>query len=307
MTTQNSEPYYIEDCEKVQLNSKGWSLQGFSKAGARTGFILYPHKFVFDCGVKTKSCYEHIFMTHVHTDHSLELPFICNRNKMQKVNNKYKVFAPASSTKHLVLLMRCVTLLSYPEAEIYTDDKVMDHQKIMLKGVNSSDIIKINDCEIEVLESHHTIQAVGYGISSIKTKLKPEYQTMMLDETIDKKERINRLNNLKKSGVETNEVVKIPELVFFCDSSIDNLLLHDEWKHYPVVVCECTGLIQNKKTVQDYIEMGHTCILQLEPIMEANKDKKWILIHVSPASTRDEIKQVESDLILKGIDVFIFK
>jgi hypothetical protein len=35
------EPLYLEDCPKYEL-SKQIYLQGFSKAGDRTGFMLYP-------------------------------------------------------------------------------------------------------------------------------------------------------------------------------------------------------------------------------------------------------------------------
>ena len=299
------EPFYIEDCEKYAVNSKGWYLQGFSKAGDRTGFILYPQKFMFDCGVRTNGCCENIFMTHVHTDHSLELPAICNKHKLRETQKKYNVYVPSTSVKHITLLERCVTQLSFPESETQTDDEILKFQKININPVNCGDTFIIGNYKIQVLESHHTIQAVGYGISSITKKLKPEYLQMMEDESIDKKIRVKQLETFRKSGVEIQETVTTPELAFFCDSSIHNLADHDEWKQYPVIVCECTGLVMNKKTEQDYIDIGHTCITQLLPVIETHIDKKWILIHTSTALKTFEIKQIEADLQSKNLNVII--
>ncbi len=294
------EPLYIEDCVKLQLNSKGWYLQGFSRAGDRTGFILYPQKFIFDCGIRTNICCENIFMTHVHTDHSLELPVICNRHKVRdKPDFKYNIFLPSSSVENIKLLVRCVSQLSFPESRKQSNEEILSHQKIKLNAINAGDEFIIKDNLISVFESHHTIQAVGYGISSISKKLKPEYLALFNDESIDKKERIKKFEVIKKSGTETYEQIIIPEVVFFCDSSIHNLSNHDEWQSYPVIVCECTGLSMNKKSEQDFLNDGHTCITQLLPIIETYPDKKWILIHITTALNSAEIKKIELDLRLK--------
>lgn len=302
------EPLYIEDCEQVVLNSKGWTLKGYSRAGDRTGFILYPHKFTFDCGVRARAHNQYIFMTHVHTDHSLELPNLCNRHRL-KHGQTYNVHVPDTSIPPLILLERCVENLSNPDTVDWTDKQILDHQGVKFLGVNSGDIFTVNDSQIEVLKSHHTVQAVGYGISTIKTKLKQEYVDMMNNESVDKKGRVEQMKKLKKDGVQVNETMIVPELAFFCDSSIENLTLHNEWKKYPIVVCECTGLAQEKndKIESEYLEMGHTCISQLLPIMMEHLDKKWIIIHVSTSLKIPEIEAIELDLKNKGIDIYIFK
>ena len=50
------------------------------------------------------------------------------------------------------------------------------------------------------------------------------------------------------------------------------LLLRDEWKKYPVIMCECTEFpeyhdINSKK--------HHTHLSKLEPIIYENKDKQY--------------------------------
>ena len=131
-------------------------------------------------------------MTHVHTDHSLELPTICNKHKL-KSNAYYNVFVPSTSVKHITLLERCISQLSFPESENQTDEEILQHQKIKINQINCGDIFIVNNYQIEVLESHHTIQAVGYGISTITKKLKSKHASMMMDEIVDKKERIKQI------------------------------------------------------------------------------------------------------------------
>ena len=44
-----------------------------------------------------------------------------------------------------------------------------------------------------------------------------------------------------KEGEEITEVI---------DSTIDNLILHDEWKKYSVILCMCTGYPGKHETAQ---------------------------------------------------------
>jgi hypothetical protein len=96
-----------------------------------------------------------------------------------------------------------------------------------------------------------------------------------------------------------------PELAFFCDSTIQNLSDETEWKKYPVIVCECTGLDADKlNSGRDY-DCNHTSINKLKPIMLDNIDKKWLLIHVSMGCSDERIRQIETELINEGINVKI--
>lgn len=299
-----SSQLYIEDCTKIPINDEGWYLQGYSRAGDRTGFLLCPLKILFDCGVRTKVTYFNIFMTHTHVDHSGELPYICNRHK---IDGKYRVHCPSTGVRHLTLLERSISVLSNPETESYTDEEILNKQKIQFNPINAGDVFTIGDYEIEVLPAYHTVQSIGYGISSVKKGLKYEYKELMKNESIPKNERISKLNEIKKSGIDVNKIIKTHQLAFFCDSNIKNLSEHEEWKKYSVIVCECTGLVENNKTVDDYMKMGHTSIVQLLPIMMEYKEKKWILIHVSSALKQEEILKREKELLNLGLNVYIVK
>ena len=81
------------------------------------------------------------------------------------------------------------------------------------------------------MHAYHSTDCVGYGFKTIKKKIKEEFSKY------DKE----TLVALKRDGTEITENVYIPEVVFYCDSTIDNLLMHSDWIPYPVVMVECTG------------------------------------------------------------------
>ena len=81
---------------------------------------------------------------------------------------------------------------------------------------------------------------------------------------------------------------------------IDNLQLHDEWKKYPVIICECTEFpdfhsVDSKK--------HHTHLTKLEPIMHDYNSKQWILIHSSSAVQDKTLKYHQDRLRNANLDV----
>jgi ribonuclease BN (tRNA processing enzyme) len=74
--------YLIEQCEKIELkNPSKWNIQGYSKAGERTGFLLNPLKITLDAGVNSFINPIASVITHSHCDHTLSLPTLYSRRK----------------------------------------------------------------------------------------------------------------------------------------------------------------------------------------------------------------------------------
>jgi len=101
------------------------------------------------------------------------------------------------------------------------------------------------------------------------------------------------------------EKILNPEFAFYYDSTIENLVKHDEWKKYPIIICECTCLDITKLSGDIDYDENYTSINTLKPIMLSNKNIKWFIIHVSLGCFEDKIKQVEDELTQEGIDVKI--
>ena len=68
-------PHTIEECMKLTLKN-GWTLQGHSRAGERTGFWLSPLNILLDAGLETKKRPNAVLITHKHFDHLYNLPLI---------------------------------------------------------------------------------------------------------------------------------------------------------------------------------------------------------------------------------------
>lgn len=104
---------------------------------------------------------------------------------------------------------------------------------------------------------------------------------------------------LKSNNIDMYDTVLNPEFAFFCDSTIQNLSEEVEWKKYPVIVCECTGLDISKLDSNREYDLNHTSLLKLKPIMVYNIVKKWILIHVSMGCSDEKIQEIELELKMK--------
>lgn len=315
-----NEVYTIESSETIfNINKKGWFLKGWSRAGLKTGFMLYPFKILIDCGIYTPSKPDIIFLTHQHTDHTQAIGHICSRHKP----NVSQIYLPTYSIKPITKYERAISELSSIEAEKLSDDQILECQNIKLIGVEPGNTfeLKISGQElmIEVLQAYHDVPSNGYGFSSWKKQPKPEYEYLVKELEEDEKlqltleeqkqikqEKICKIKELKKSGIDMYEKILNPEFVFYCDSTIDNLLSHNEWKKYPVIICECTGLdISKFDNGERNYDDNHTSLATLKPIMLNNKDKKWFIIHVGLGCGEELIKQIEFDLIADGLDVKI--
>lgn len=309
-----TEIHRIEDSHyKFDINNKGWHLKGWSRAGMKTGFMFYPFKILFDCGIYTSSKPDIIFLTHQHTDHTQAIAHICSRHKQAFST----IYLPEPSVKFITKYERAISELSDPESEKLTDSEILTQQNIKLIPANPNDIFNIecldHKLQIQVLKAYHSVQSNGYGFSSWKKIIKPEYEHLITDDkngTLEeqkqiKQAKIKEIKELKSKNINMYDHVLNPEFAFFCDSTIDNFTKETEWKKYPVIVCECTGLDISRQTADRDFDLNHTSLLTLKPVMLENKNKKWFIIHVSTACDDEQIMNIEQELANEGIDAKI--
>ena len=300
-----TELYKLEQHERYFLNNPSkWSIQGTSKAGERTGFLLSPLKIILDGGVTSSIKPLAVFNTHSHCDHTLALPTLfgprLNPIKGQEELIGRPLYLPKNAEFPIQKLMESAVYLSdnNPEFEDNIDYAIKEnvwkrqgYQPMVVKPMDIFRVPGIEKFQVEVLKAYHNTESIGYGFSTINNKLKKEYIDTTSQQKIEAKE----------NGIVITDEILTPELVFFCDSTIDNLKKHDEWKKYPVIISECTGFPEMKNYLSN--NTPHTYLYEIEEVIREHRDKEWILIHSSSSSKRVDLDKHQERLNQDGLKV----
>lgn len=301
---------YLESAPTIDIkNPSKWTLHIHSKAGERTGILIKNLSVVLDAGLPTSKIVKAVFLTHKHCDHSLSLPMLIkSRDGKCKGQEKLMgrpVYCPPDMKRIIIQHERLILMMcdddydsDIPEkkydGEIDSDNELCARQMIHPFEVKYGDVVDsvpgVPNLGFEVFAVYHTCKANGYGFFTTKKVLKEEYRHFLKD-----KETKKELGKLAKSGVDINETVKVYELAFYCDSSSKNLSSHDEWKKYPVVICECTEANPDFPD-DDYESRGHTHINNLIPIFKEHLGKQFILIHTSLKYNEDDLQKFQDKI-----------
>ena len=179
--------YLIEHCDKIELkNSSKWNIQGYSKAGERTGFILNPLKVTLDAGVTTFINPIATVLSHSHCDHILSLPTMYSRRKSR---NKIKgqehllgrpIYMPEGCEEPIQKLMEAIIMLSdndpnVPRIDLSNKENIWIRQgynPIIVKPNEHIPLYGVANVYLEILKAYHNTETIGYGFYSIKKKLK---------------------------------------------------------------------------------------------------------------------------------------
>jgi ribonuclease Z len=303
-------PCRLEQCpERILSNPGKWKLQGHSKAGERTGFWIEQLKICLDAGLSTYRSPKAIFISHTHTDHSFQfVQMVTRRSAPIKGQEKLQgrpLYFPTSGEEPLTTLIYATWCLS--------DGKMSDkaplpilfkHQgthPFPVEPFKKFTVPGINNIEVETLPAYHSVDSIGYGFSSIKIKLKDEYMDLAKND-------VQKFIKLK-AHVNVYRRTVIPELVFFSDSTIDNLTKHDEWKKYPVIMVECTGFSEIHTPDKTYA-IAHTHWDHLFPVMlehqKTHPNTEWIIIHTSMGMDNTKLKPYQTILDDNKINGYIW-
>ena len=304
-------PSRIEQCLQRKIRN-GWTLQGHSKAGERTCFYIDPLNICLDAGLNTYKGVKGILISHMHSDHSQEWIHLLNRRKEpvkgQEEEIGRPVYFPESGYDSITGLyyanQRCG---SGKKATMKYDESFLHNRMINPIKIKVGDVFKfpgLGDIWVEVLPAYHSVDSVGYGIFAKRNKIKPEY--LALSKSKKKEDKAKFIEMRKNPDISLTEMTDIPQLMFFSDSTIDNLTKHEEWKKYPTIMVECTGFDEVSDADTIY-ERQHTHWDHLFPVMKENKDKEWIVIHTTFGINNDVIDKYQKIMDDNEIDGYIWK
>jgi len=260
-----------------------YQLIGYSRGSFKTGLMISPLKIFLDAGVISQYEPNLILISHGHNDHVGELYNILIGN-----SRKFKV--PIVSTPNMIKMISNF-LNANMSMNRGRNDKYHKWDPISLTNKNRFNIQGKN-IEIQLYSMDHTVESIGFGISEIRDKLKPEY----IDKTVEE------LIEIKKTYKITEE--KDFPLFLFCGDTGNSVLKDLPFDKYPVVIIEATFLHPEHKS--EAKEKKHIHIEDLEPYFDKHKDTKFVLIHFSCRYDIEEIKKYQKDYQSKYENIIFF-
>lgn len=255
--------------KKINLTTDH-QLVGFSRGSFKTGLMIEPLKIFLDAGICSQYEPNLILITHGHTDHIGELYNILIGN-----SRKFKV--PIITTPNLVKLVA-----NYLNSMVSLNRGFLDsYNKCELIGIRDIKRLTIQGkiLSIKSYKMDHLVETIGFGISEIRDKLKPEFVGFEQSQLIE----------IKKTTHITEEK-EIP-LFLFCGDTGNSILNTLPFDKFPNVIIECTFIHQEH--IQESIDRKHLHITDLEPYFIKNKETTFILIHFSSRYIIDEIKEYQ--------------
>ena len=108
---------------------------------------------------------------------------------------------------------------------------------------------------------------------------------------------------MRKTGVEITETIKIPVIVYLCDTTIQCFEDYPELVFYNNVMCECTFFRDGEEELAK--QSKHIHWSELKPIVLANPRTKFILIHFSMRYSNNDIKEFFDGENLSNIEPWL--
>jgi len=227
--------------------------------------VLFFHipqlKIALDCGGCRGRQPPWVFLTHTHTDHSVDVPFMFRRREGSDV------YCPKSSIDYINNFIRA-------EIELNSSGPlIMDLlPPSNLHGVEGGDKFYFgtkNAYQVTVIDCIHSVPCVGYCFDQKLTKLKEEYKDLPGKS----------LGELRRQGIEVSEEIYRPLFVYMGDTHYTVFEKYPELFNYPVIIVECTFYCE--ETLERANRDGHIHWSQLEPFVVSHPNTTFILIHFS--------------------------
>jgi len=125
------------------------------------------------------------------------------------------------------------------------------------------------DFGIRAYQTHHGGPSLGYGLISIREKLKPEFMGIPGPELVA----------MKKQGVEIQYRVEVPMVAFLGDTTAGPVFEQPDVVNAEILITECTFFDADHKAKAKAGK--HLHVDQFIPIVEKLKNQHIVLTHVS--------------------------
>lgn len=262
---------------------ESWSYQkykfhGLSLSGIRTAIAMPELSLSFDVaqGYPFLLNLKQFFISHGHLDHAAGIPYIISQKAMNS-QEPGKFYMPKSLVEPLDQIMKIW-------------EKIEGHEyRYEFIGVQGDDEIPLNaQTYVKVFPTTHRIESLGYTVFEIHKKLKKEYAGYSQEEIVE----------LRRKGLEVNEVHHTPVVSFTGDTQIEFLDSRDWVKKSKILFLEATYL-DERKTVEQARQWGHTHLEEILPRLKDIESEQIVFIHASSRYSDKEALRILQDRIPK--------
>lgn len=259
----------LEDLPIRRLIHKNFTIEGYSRAAFQTYWRIPEFRLGFDLGGQPWAFMgtPHWFVSHTHIDHFVALPAYVSRRRMMKMEPP-TIYLPETSVTLVERLLHLVSRL---------DRGRLPCQLVPVTAGQEFEMSR--ELVVTTVATQHTIPSLGFIVWERRKKLKPEFAGLPGE----------KIRDLRLSGVEVTNEIRMPRVAYLGDTRIDVLDEHPELYRSEVLIMEVTFVSPHHR--RDKIrKFGH---IHIEDVVERRDLFQNELIIASHFSIRYSPKLIE--------------